>query len=273
MDNNFSPDLWQLWNNEIKASCENSNTLLIAVISIHGELLLANPAMNMYFFDTPQKSLINPDFDSLVKIVKDESVIFSGFLTIGKIDSSKNISLQAKVYRRDSQLLIIGEVDVNQLIFVNDRLFELNNEVNDLQRKLLKEKAQLTKALEELRESQKVIIQSEIKIKVMLSEKEILLKEVHHRIKNNMNTIKSLLFLQADSLENPSAVAALNDAESRVESMMVLYDKLYRSDGFRELSVNEYLPSLIDEILSNFPNKMIVKVEKHIDDFILDSDS
>jgi len=114
---------------------------------------------------------------------------------------------------------------------------------------------------------------SEEKIKNLLAEKELILREVHHRIKNNMNTIKSLLYLQADTLTEPSAVAALMDAESRVESMMVLYDKLYRSIDFMELSVKEYLPVLVDEIIGNFPNKGIVTIEKHIDDFILGADT
>jgi len=114
---------------------------------------------------------------------------------------------------------------------------------------------------------------SEEKIKKLLAEKELILKEVHHRIKNNMNTIKSLLFLQAENLADPSAVAALRDAESRVESMMVLYDKLYRSTDFIEMSIKGYLPVLIDEIIGNFPNKKNVKVEKYIDDFILGADT
>jgi len=110
---------------------------------------------------------------------------------------------------------------------------------------------------------------AEEKIRSLLAEKELILKEVHHRIKNNMNTIKSLLFLQADTLKDQSAVSALHDAESRVESMMVLYDKLYRSTDVRELSIKEYLMELVDEIIGNFPNQKIVKIHKHIDDFVL----
>jgi PAS domain S-box-containing protein len=113
---------------------------------------------------------------------------------------------------------------------------------------------------------------AEEKIKKLLDEKELILKEVHHRIKNNMNTIKSLLFLQAENLTDQSSIAALRDAESRVESMMVLYDKLYRSTDFIEMSIKGYLPVLIDEIVGNFSNKKIVKIEKYINDFILDAD-
>jgi len=87
-----------------------------------------------------------------------------------------------------------------------------------------------------------------------------------------MNTIKSLLYLQGESLKDSSAVSALHDAENRVESMMLLYDKLYRSADVRELSIKEYLPELVDEIIGNFPNRGIVKIEKSIDDFMLSTD-
>lgn len=111
---------------------------------------------------------------------------------------------------------------------------------------------------------------AENEIKKLVDEKELLLKEVHHRIKNNMNIIKSLLSIQAATLKDASAIAALEDAGSRVQSMMMLYEKLYQSVSYSAISVKEYLPPLVDEILANFPNSKDVKVEKAIDDFILD---
>jgi PAS domain S-box-containing protein len=112
---------------------------------------------------------------------------------------------------------------------------------------------------------------AEEKIRTLLAEKELLLKEVHHRIKNNMNTMMSLLSLQAGSVKDAGSVVALTDARRRLQSMMVLYDRLYRSDGFRELSIREYLTPLVHEIVGNFPNKGIVNVETHLDDIVLDS--
>lgn len=109
------------------------------------------------------------------------------------------------------------------------------------------------------------------KIKSLLAEKELLLREVHHRIKNNMNTIIGLLTLQALSVEEPSAAAALDDAQNRIHSMMVLYDKLYRSDDFGALSLKEYLPALIDEIAGNFEIHGTVKFDNNIEDFDVDT--
>jgi PAS domain S-box-containing protein len=93
------------------------------------------------------------------------------------------------------------------------------------------------------------------KIKTLLAEKELILKEVHHRIKNNMNTISALLSLRAGVLKNPSAIEALETAALLVQGMMLLYDKLYQSEGFVDLSVSDYLPHLVDQIISNFPRR------------------
>ncbi len=110
---------------------------------------------------------------------------------------------------------------------------------------------------------------AEEKIRSLLLEKDILLKEVHHRIKNNMSTINGLLALQSESLTDAVAVDALKDAQSRVQSMMVLYDKLYRTENINEVSLREYLPGLVSEIADNFPKNKNVKIESQIDDFDL----
>ena len=113
--------------------------------------------------------------------------------------------------------------------------------------------------------------EAEKKIAALLEEKKLILKEVHHRIKNSMNTIKSLIMLQAQSIKDPMAVQALEDTASRVYSMMLLYDKLYRSADYTEMSVQTYLSPLVDEIIGNFPNSGAITLEKHFDDFSIDA--
>jgi PAS domain S-box-containing protein len=90
------------------------------------------------------------------------------------------------------------------------------------------------------------------KIQSLLNEKEILLKEVHHRIKNNMNTLQSLLTLQISRLKDNEAVAALDAAKSRMATMMLLYEKLYQSKTIQEVSTQDFLISLIDEMASTY---------------------
>ncbi len=90
---------------------------------------------------------------------------------------------------------------------------------------------------------------AEKKIETLLAEKEILLKEVHHRIKNNMGSIYSLLGMQARTSKNAETSRALDDASSRIYTMTHLYDILYRSPELLErISLKNYFSSLVDEI-------------------------
>jgi two-component sensor histidine kinase len=109
------------------------------------------------------------------------------------------------------------------------------------------------------------------KIFNLLKEKEHLLKEIHHRVKNNMHTIYSLLMVQSNSEDDSKAAKILQDAAGRVQSMMVLYDKLYRSQTDDTISIREYLPTLINEITDLFPAKDVIKIETEIDDIFLNS--
>lgn len=86
-----------------------------------------------------------------------------------------------------------------------------------------------------------------------------------------MSTLNAFLVLQMQTVTEPSAIEALKDAGSRVQSMMVLYDKLYQTGIFSNISIKSYLPALINQIISNFPNSGIVKIEEAIDDFVLDT--
>ncbi len=113
--------------------------------------------------------------------------------------------------------------------------------------------------------------QREEKIRYLLKEKELILKEVHHRIKNNMGTIISLLSLQSGNIESPEAVEALETAINRIHSMLILYDKLYKGTDFQSLSVRDYLTTLTKEIVDNFDTNNSIKVETEIEEFELNS--
>ena len=112
---------------------------------------------------------------------------------------------------------------------------------------------------------------AEIEIKELLKQKETLLREVHHRVKNNMNTIAGLLKLQSMSISDNTAVQALEDARFRVQSMILIYDKLNSSVDYKNLQVKDYIDNLVADIIKVFPGHERVKVIKDIEDFSLDS--
>ncbi len=113
--------------------------------------------------------------------------------------------------------------------------------------------------------------QAEAKITNLLQEKEILLREVHHRIKNNMATIISLLKLHSREIASESARAALQDAIGRIRLMKVLYDKLYRSDNFQEIESQSYFIPLIKEIIAVFPKSENVEIVNKVQNFTINA--
>lgn len=117
----------------------------------------------------------------------------------------------------------------------------------------------------------KSLSESVQKIENLLTEKEILLKEVHHRIKNNIATIQSLLSLQAKTLSNLEAKSALQESIGRVKSMRTLYEKLLITDSYNEISVHDYVEVLVDSVVKFFSGNKEITLEKKIDDFQLDS--
>ncbi len=89
-------------------------------------------------------------------------------------------------------------------------------------------------------------------ITASLEERETLLKEIHHRVKNNLQVISSLLKLQAGSLVDEAAVDAVKEGQHRVKSMALIHQKLYSAEDIRGVDVQDYFENLIDELKQAF---------------------
>jgi len=95
-------------------------------------------------------------------------------------------------------------------------------------------------------------LQADELIRITLKEKETLLKEIHHRVKNNMQVISSLISLQAQQATEPETVEMLKESQSRIRSMALIHEKLYRSGSLAEIDFGDYVDSIIDELLRMF---------------------
>ena len=88
--------------------------------------------------------------------------------------------------------------------------------------------------------------QVETHLKASLLEKEVLLKEIHHRVKNNMQVISSLVNLQAKAIDNPEVRLHLQDVRDRVRSMALVHEKLYQTENLAKVPFDEYVGSLLN---------------------------
>jgi PAS domain S-box-containing protein len=96
---------------------------------------------------------------------------------------------------------------------------------------------------------------AEKKIKDALQEKEILIQEIHHRVKNNLQVVASLFRLQAKKTKNEEALAILNDAGSRIQAMALIQAKLYHSDSYDKLNFCEYADNLAAHLFQVYAGK------------------
>ncbi|WP_138433085.1 sensor histidine kinase [Winogradskyella algicola] len=99
-------------------------------------------------------------------------------------------------------------------------------------------------------------------IEVALKEKELLVKEVHHRVKNNFQIVSSLLELQTNNIEDKKALQLIEDGQNRLRSMAIIHQKLYQNkDGL--IDFNDYITLLVKELTSLYDSDK--KIEIHID--------
>lgn len=116
--------------------------------------------------------------------------------------------------------------------------------------------------------------QAQQKIEASLKEKEVLLREVHHRVKNNMQVVSSILNLQSSYVSDEYALALLKESQNRIKTMAIIHESLYQNKSFSSVNFSDYVRTLISNIIHSYSSsKEKVKVELNIADVILPLDS
>ncbi len=104
-------------------------------------------------------------------------------------------------------------------------------------------------------------------------EKEFLLKEIHHRVKNNLGIVSSLLDLQADKIKDPKVTSAIEESRNRVYSMSMIHQKLYQGKNLSSIGMKEYLVDLSQHILDSYGQEGSIEYDYDLEDMELDVDS
>jgi two-component system, sensor histidine kinase PdtaS len=114
----------------------------------------------------------------------------------------------------------------------------------------------------------------EEKIKSSLREKEVLLKEIHHRVKNNLQIISSLLNLQSAHIRDPRALEVFKEGQGRVRSMALIHEKLYQSDDLARVDFSEYISNLAAYLFRSYEvNAGGVRLNVEAEDVLLGVDT
>jgi len=94
--------------------------------------------------------------------------------------------------------------------------------------------------------------QAEDQIKASLEEKVVLLQEIHHRVKNNLQVISSLLYLQTTKIQDPQTLDILRDSQNRVKSMALIHEKLYQTKDLAKVDLGEYIHNLASYLFRSY---------------------
>jgi two-component sensor histidine kinase len=117
---------------------------------------------------------------------------------------------------------------------------------------------------------EKEINQKNLNLRHLLDEKEWLLKEIHHRVKNNLQTVISLLNSQSAYLDNDMALSAIKNSQHRIHSMSLIHQKLYNSENIATINMPNYIRELVEYLKDSFSLGQRIRFEVKVDPLELD---
>ncbi len=116
--------------------------------------------------------------------------------------------------------------------------------------------------------------EAEIKIQTSLREKDILLQEIHHRVKNNLQVISSLLDLQSNHIQDDGVLELFQESQNRVKSMALVHEKLYQSGDFTSINFAEYIENLTNYLFQIYAvHSHLIAIELDIENVQLTIDT
>jgi two-component sensor histidine kinase len=127
--------------------------------------------------------------------------------------------------------------------------------------------------LKNIRKKRKALVVLNSELDAKNRQNELLLKEIHHRVKNNLEMVKSLIALQSAKLEDGASKEAMLASQNRVQSMGIIHQKLYQGENLGSIEMKDYFINLGEGVLDTFNAEEKVKIECAMDDLNLDVDT
>jgi two-component sensor histidine kinase len=212
---------------------------------------------------------LNEILDAVITPIRD-TIRLTNALALGKLSERSHLNVKGEFKQLANTLDSFAEMletiikDLSQVLTAVQK--------NDFSRKVQVYGAGdfliLTEGIEKTRETLSRMIDEREKIE------EIRKKEIHHRIKNNLQVISSLLDLESDKFEDEDIVEAFKESQNRVISMALVHEELYRSHDMESIDFSDYLMKLVNELSYSYAiNKEYIKIKMDVDTTFLDMDT
>lgn len=115
---------------------------------------------------------------------------------------------------------------------------------------------------------------AENKIKKSLKEKEVLLREIHHRVKNNMQIISTLLTLQSAQVNDQKLIQLYRESQDRIQAMALIHEKLYQSKDISQINLRDYVESMVSDLIYSYERESrIIEADLDVEDILMNIDT
>lgn len=206
--------------------------------------------------------LFNNKYENLIEFLYGEKPVVGKKLTRGKFEKNKdlietlNYHYEKAFNGSNENFKLNYELENGQKITLDVNLFPIvvNNQIKEIAGIATDITAEIEK---------------QNQLQTLLYENEVLMKEIHHRIKNNLQVISSMLNLQIQNEENTQIQNVLKDTQNRVYSMAIIHQTLYQNKNYSTINVSATILFLIQNILYSF-NRTDIEIESDIEEIILD---
>ncbi len=215
------------------AELENSIGLVSIILFVFGSLVVY---LIGYYFTLP-----------LSKIFETVNIISEGDLKQrSSVTTNDEVGYLAESFNEMLDKIENTNVEMEQ---INN---ELEQRVHDRTEELEDTLRTLEITLVSLKKENEVRKNAEKEISESLKEKEVMLKEIHHRVKNNLQVVSSLLFFQSKKISDPKTLEIFRDGENRVKSMALIHEKLYKADDLANIDFHEYVKNLSSFLFQSY---------------------
>jgi two-component sensor histidine kinase len=247
----------------------------IAEDAVNGNLdSRANLDVDVDFRDIPRG--LNKILDAFIVPIR-ETIRMSKALSEGKLSARSRLALKGEFKQMGDSLDDLAQ-HLDDVIDDSNAVLKSIQENNFSREVFVNGEGDFKVLTEGIEETRKTLLQTTneriMAEKALREADQVREKELHHRIKNNLQIISSLLFLESERFNNKKVVGAFLDSRNRVKSMALVHEKLYKTGSSREIDIQEYSQKLLQNIVDAYPiQKQRVKINASTEYILLSIDT